>query len=136
MVDNFNSDNNVIDSEGGKLYIETDWKAPNKRVVTVDVTNPKPANWKDLIPETENVLTPSVAGGFIFANYMKDAVSLIRQYDYSGKLVREIQLPGLGTAGGFSGKKTDKTVYYSFTNYITPGTIYALETQSGNRRFT
>ena len=62
---------------------------------------------------------------------MKDAVSLVRQYDYSGKLVREIQLPGLGTATGFSGKKTDKTVYYSFANYITPGTIYALEPQSG-----
>ncbi|HEY6143639.1 MAG TPA: prolyl oligopeptidase family serine peptidase [Flavobacterium sp.] len=131
VVDNFDSDHNVIDSEGGKLYIETDWKAPNKRVVTVDVNNPKPENWKDFIPETENVLTPSTSGGFIFANYMKDAVSLIQQYDYSGKLLRDIQLPGLGTAGGFSGKKTDKTVYYSFTNYTTPGTIYALEPQSG-----
>ncbi|MES2573979.1 MAG: prolyl oligopeptidase family serine peptidase [Bacteroidota bacterium] len=131
LVDNSDSEHNVIDSEGGKLYIETDWNAPNKRVVTVDVNNPKPENWKDFIPETENVLTPSTSGGFIFANYMKDAVSLIQQYDYSGKLVRDIQLPGLGTAGGFSGKKTDKTVYYSFTNYITPGTIYALEPQSG-----
>lgn len=131
IVDNFKSDSNVIDSEGGKLYIETDWNAPNKRVVTVDVNNPKPEHWKDFIPETENVLTPSTSGGFIFANYMKDAVSVIQQYDYSGKLVRDIQLPGLGTASGFSGKKTDKTVYYSFANYITPGTIYALEPQSG-----
>jgi prolyl oligopeptidase len=131
IVDNFNSDNNVIESEGSKLYIETDWNAPNKRIVTVDVSNPKPENWKDFIAETENVLTPSTCGGFFFANYMKDAVSVVQQYDYSGKLVRNIQLPGLGTAGGFKGKKTDKTVYYSFANYITPGTIYALEPQSG-----
>lgn len=131
IVDNFNSDNNVIDNEGSQLYIETDLNAPNKRVVTVDANNPKPENWKDFIPETENVLSPSTCSGFIFANYMKDAVSAIQQYDYSGKLVRDIQLPGLGTAGGFSGKKKDKTVYYSFTNYITPGTIYSLEPKSG-----
>ncbi|MBA4317482.1 MAG: S9 family peptidase, partial [Flavobacterium sp.] len=131
IVDNFNSDNNVIENEGSKLYIETDLNAPNKRIVTVDVSNPKPENWKDFIPETENVLSPSTCGGFFFANYMKDAVSVVLQYDYSGKLVREIQLPGLGTAGGFSGKKTDNAIYYSFTNYTTPGTIYALEPQSG-----
>ena len=131
IVDNFNSDNNVIENEGSKLYIETDLNAPNKRIVTVDVSNPKPENWKNFIPETENVLSPSTCGGFFFANYMKDAVSVVLQYDYSGKLVREIQLPALGTAGGFSGKKTDKTVYYTFANYITPGTIYALEPQSG-----
>jgi prolyl oligopeptidase len=131
IVDNFNSDNNVIENEGSKLFIETDLNAPNKRIVTVDVSNPKPENWTNFIPETENVLSPSTCGGFFFANYMKDAVSVVLQYDYSGKLIREIQLPGLGTAGGFGGKKTDKIVYYSFANYITPGTIYGLEPQSG-----
>jgi len=131
IVDNFGSGNSVIENQGSKLFIITDWNAPNKRIVTVDVSNPKPENWKDFIPETENVLTPSTCGGFFFANYMKDAVSVVQQYDYSGKLVRNIQLPGLGTATGFSGKKTDKTVYYSFANYITPATIYALEQESG-----
>ena len=131
IVDNFNSDSSVIENEGSKLYIETDLNAPNKRIVTVDVSNPKPEYWKDFIPETENVLTPTTCGGFFFANYMKDAVSVVQQYDYSGKLVRNIQLPGLGTATGFSGKKSDKIVYYSFANYITPATIYALEFQSG-----
>jgi prolyl oligopeptidase len=131
IVDNFNSDNYVMDNEGSKLFIVTDLNAPNKRIVTVDVSNPKAENWKDFIAETENVLSPSTCSGFIFANYMIDAVSAIKQYDYSGKLIRDIQLPGLGTAGGFSGKKKDKTVYYSFTNYITPGTIYSLEPKSG-----
>ncbi len=131
IVDNFNSDNNIIDSEGTKLFIQTDLNAPNKRVVTVDFNNPKPANWKDFIAETENVLSPSTGGGYIFANYMKDAVSVVKQYDYNGKMLREIKLPGLGTAGGFGGKKKDKTLYYSFTNYITPGTIYSFEPKAG-----
>jgi prolyl oligopeptidase len=131
MVDNFNSDNHIIDNEGEKLFIVTDLNAPNKRIVSVDVNNPKPENWKDVIAETEHVLTPSTGGGYIFANYMKDAVSIVKQYDYSGKLIREIQLPGLGTAAGFGTKKKEKTLYYSFTNYITPGTIYSFEPKSG-----
>lgn len=131
IVDNFKSDNNIIENEGGKLFIETDLNAPNKRIVTVDIKNPKPENWKDFIPETENVLSPSTGGGYFFANYMKDAVSLVKQYDYTGKLIREIKLPGIGTAGGFGGKKKEKNLYFSFTNYITPGSIFSLDTQTG-----
>jgi len=131
IVDNFDSDNGVIENEGSKLFIETDFKAPNKRVVTVDATNPKPENWKDFIKETKDILSPSTGSGYFFANYTKDAVSFVQQYDYSGKLVREIKLPAVGTAGGFSGKKEDKILYYSFTNYTTPGSIYSLEPKSG-----
>lgn len=131
IVDNFNSNNSIIENEGTKLFIETDLNAPNTRVVTVDVSNPKPENWKDFIKETQNILTPSTGGGFFFANYTKDAVSFVQQYDYSGKLIREIKLPAVGTAGGFTGKKHEKTLYYSFTNYTTPGTIYSLEAKSG-----
>ncbi len=131
VVDNFNSDNNIIDSEGETLFIETDLNAPNKRIISVNVNHPTPENWKDCIPETENVLTISKGGGYFFANYMKDAVSVVKQFDKRGKKVRDIQLPGLGTADGFGGKKDEKTLYYSFTNYITPGTIYALDVQTG-----
>jgi prolyl oligopeptidase len=131
IVDNFNSDNSIIENEGTKLFIETDLNAPNKRVVFVDANNPKPENWKDFIKETENVLAPSTGAGYFFANYTKDAVSLVLQYDYSGKLVREIKLPAVGTAGGFGGKKEEKILYYSFTNYITPGTIFSFEPKSG-----
>ncbi|MFC0777726.1 prolyl oligopeptidase family protein [Flavobacterium sp. HJSW_4] len=131
IVDNFDSDNGVIENEGNKLFIETDFKAPNKRVVTVDAANPKPENWKDFIKETKDILSPSTGSGYFFANYTKDAVSFVQQYDYSGKLVREIKLPAVGTAGGFSGKKEDKILYYSFTNYTTPGSIYSLEPKSG-----
>lgn len=131
VVDNFNSDNNIIDSEGETLYIETDLKAPNKRIVSVNVNHPTPENWKDCIPETGNVLTISKGGGYFFANYMKDAVSVVQQFDKSGKKIRNIQLPGLGAADGFGGKKDEKIIYYSFTNYITPVTIYAFDVQTG-----
>lgn len=131
IIDNFNSDNTIIENEGSKLFIDTDLNAPNKRVVSVDVSNPKPENWKDFIPETQNILSPSTGGGYFFANYTKDAVSFVQQYDYNGKLIREIKLPAVGTAGGFGGKKKEKILYYSFTNYTTPGTIFSFEPKSG-----
>jgi prolyl oligopeptidase len=131
LVNNFNNDHDVLDNEGTKFYLVTNYNAPNKKVVTFDLNNPKTENWVDFIPETENVLSPSTGGGYIFAEYMKDAVTFVQQYDYTGKLVRDIELPGIGTAGGFGGKKEETTLYYSFTNYITPGTIYSYEPKSG-----
>lgn len=131
ILDHENSDTYVMDNVGSKLIIVTNLDAPNMRVVTVDASNPAPENWKDLIPETENVLSPSTGGGFIFANYMVDAVSQVKQYDYNGKLVREIELPGIGSAGGFGAKKEDKELYYSFTNYVTPGSIYKYDINAG-----
>jgi prolyl oligopeptidase len=131
IVDNFNSSNSIIETEGTKLFIETDFNAPNGRVVSVDANNPKPENWKDFIAETQNILSPSTGAGYFFANYTKDAVSFVQQYDYNGKLVREIKLPAVGTAGGFAGKKAEKILYYSFANYTTPGSIYSLEPKSG-----
>ena len=131
VVDNTNSDSYVLENVGSKLYIVTNKNAPNKKIVTVDASKPSPENWKDLIPETENVLSPSTGGGSIFANYMVDAVSKVKQYDYEGKLIREIELPGIGSAGGFGTKKEEKELYYSFTNYVTPGSIYKLNIASG-----
>jgi prolyl oligopeptidase len=128
----FENDVDVIDNIGSKLYIVTNLGAPNKRIVTVDASNPSAENWKDLIPETENVLFPSTGAGFIFANYMKDAVSVVKQFDYNGKLIRELNLPGIGTASGFGGKMKDKELYFSFTNYTTPGTTYRFTPMEGN----
>jgi prolyl oligopeptidase len=127
----FEYDVDVLDNQGTKLFIVTNYKAPNKRIVTVDVSNPTADNWKDFIAETDQVLSPSTGAGFIFANYMKDAVSLVKQFDYNGQLVREIELPGLGTATGFGGKNEDKIVYFSFTNYVTPSTTYQFSPADG-----
>jgi prolyl oligopeptidase len=131
IVNNFDSDHDVVDNVETKFYVLTNYNAPNKRVVTFDLANPKIENWVDFIPETENVLSVSNGAGFIFANYMKDAVSFIKQYDYDGKLIRDIKLPGIGSAGGFGGKKEAATLYYSFANYITPGTIYSYDSKTG-----
>jgi len=131
IVNTFDFNNEVIDNVGTKFYLSTDYKAPNKRVATFDLSNPRMENWVDFIPETENVLSVSTGGGYIFADYIKDAVSFIKQYDYDGKLVRDIKLPGIGSAGGFGGKKEDTTLYYSFTNYTTPGTIYSYDPKTG-----
>ncbi len=131
IVDNFKSDNYVIDNEGSKLFIVTNLNAPNRKVVTVDASAPKPDNWVDFIPETEDVLDPSTGAGYFFAHYMTDAISKVKQFDMKGNLIREIKLPGIGTASGFGGKKEDKDVYFTFTNYITPPTIYKLDPKSG-----
>jgi len=131
ILDHENTDSYVIENDGSKLYIVTNMDAPNRKVVTVDASNPAPGNWKDFIPETKNVLSPFTGGGNIFANYMVDAISKVKQYDYDGNLVRDVDLPGVGTVGGFGAKKEEKTLYYSFTNYVSPGTIYKYNIESG-----
>ena len=130
--DNIDTDTYVADNKGSKLFIVTNLNAPNQRMVTTDASNPTPKNWKDLIPETENVLSISTGSDYIFATYMVDAVSKVLQYNYDGELVREIELPGIGSAGGFGGKHDDTELYFSFTNYSTPGTIYKLNPNEGD----
>ncbi|HEX9601294.1 MAG TPA: prolyl oligopeptidase family serine peptidase [Mariniflexile sp.] len=132
ILNHTDSDSHVIENEGSKLFIVTNLNAPNKKIVSVDASNPTPEHWVDAIPETEHVLNTSVGGGYFFANYMVDAISKVKQYDYNGKLIRAIELPGLGTASGFSGKKEDATLYYSFTNYNTPPSIYSLNPKTGD----
>ncbi len=132
VVNNFDNDHFVIDNQGTKLFIVTNLKAPNKRIVTVDAEKPGVENWTDFIPETGSVLDPATGSGYFFAHYMIDAISKVKQYNKNGVLVREIALPGIGTASGFSAKKVDQDVYFSFTNYITPSTIYKLDPRNGN----
>lgn len=131
IAGNFENEHYVIDNEGSKLFIVTNLDAPNRKIVTVDANNPGIENWKDFLPETENVLTPSTGAGYFFAHYLEDAISKVIQYNKEGEMIREIKLPGVGSASGFSAKEEDKTVYFSFANYITPGTIYALNPETG-----
>ncbi|WP_319500981.1 prolyl oligopeptidase family serine peptidase [uncultured Draconibacterium sp.] len=125
------SDTYVIDNVGTKLYLITNLNAPNQRVVTTDVSNPTSENWVDFIPETENVLSPSTGCGYFFAEYMIDAVAKVFQYDYDGKMIREVELPGVGSVSGFGAKKKATEMYYTFTNYITPGSIYQYDFETG-----
>ncbi|WP_133535161.1 prolyl oligopeptidase family serine peptidase [Tenacibaculum caenipelagi] len=131
VLDNYDSDTHVIDNRDNKLYLVTNLNAPNKKIVTVDAANPTPENWKKFIPETENVLSPSTGAGYFFAEYMVDAVSKVLQYDFDGKLIREVKLPGVGSANGFSGKTDAKELYFSFTNYNTPSSSYKFNPEDG-----
>ncbi|TXE12910.1 S9 family peptidase [Seonamhaeicola algicola] len=126
-----NSNTSVIDTKGSTLYLITNLNAPNKRLVKVDVANPTPENWEDIIPETNNVLSVSTSGNYFIAEYMVDAVSQVKQYDYNGKLIREITLPGIGSVGGFGSKKDENIDYFAFTNYNTPSSIYKLNLETG-----
>jgi prolyl oligopeptidase len=131
IVNNFDNDHYVMANDGSKLYIHTNLNAPNNRIVVTDFAKPTPENWKDLIAETESVLNASTGGGKIFANYLVDVKTVVKQFDMSGKLEREVQLPGIGTAGGFGGKLEDKHLYYSFTSFTFPTTIYKYDIASG-----
>jgi prolyl oligopeptidase len=131
VLDNFDTNTYLLHNEGTKLWLVTDYNAPNQRIVMTDFKNPVQSTWKDVIPETEHVLSPSTGGGYIFTEYMVDAVSQVKQYNYDGSLVREVELPGVGNVGGFGAKEEDKTLYYSFTNYTTPGSTYLYDIESG-----
>ena len=132
ILDHTDTDSYIIENVGSKLYIVTNMNAPNQKIVTVDAAKPTPDNWVDFIPETGNVLSPNTGGGYFFAEYMVDAISKVFQYDYEGKMVREVKLPGVGSASGFGGKKEDKEFYFSFTNYNTPGSSYKYNVESGD----
>jgi prolyl oligopeptidase len=132
IVTGFDTEQQVVYAENKKLYIITNMHAPNSKLVVTDAATPTPDHWKDLIPETKFPLTVSTCGRKLFAQYIKDAVSQVIQYDLNGKKEKEIQLPGLGSAGGFSGKREEKETYFSFTSYVYPPTIFKYDINTGN----
>jgi prolyl oligopeptidase len=130
MVNDYDSDSYVLHNEGDLLYIVTNRNAPNKKVVTASFQNPQVEYWQEFIAETEQVLSPSYGGGYFFAHYMIDAISKVYQFDTEGQNLGELQLPGVGSSRGFSSKQEEKTLYYSFTNYHSPGVIYKYDVDS------
>jgi len=131
MVTGFESEHDVVYSEDGKLYILTNAGAPNRRVAVTEATKPAIANWQPLIPQTQYPMSVSSCGGRLFVTFLKDAVSEVKQYDLNGQELDVVTLPGLGTASGFGGKKEDKELYYSFTSYVYPPTIFKYDIKTG-----
>ena len=125
--EDYSTDSYLLESEGAQLFIVTNSNAPNQKVVTVSAKKPSEKNWRDFIPETEHVLSPSSGGGYFFARYIVDVLTKVIQYDSKGNSMGEIELPGLGTASGWNGKKEDALLYYSFTNYHSPGVLYTYD---------
>ena len=131
VINNFDNTHFVIENQGSSLIIQTNLDAPNNKIIKVNANAPTPENWKELIPETENVLNVSTAGEKIFASYIEDVKSKVLQYDLNGRLEREVALPGIGRAGGFNGRKEDHVLYYSFSSFTYPNTIFKYDIQTG-----
>lgn len=131
IVKDMASSVNILDADDQYFYIQTDKGAPNSKVVIALLNQPQSEHWIDLIPEQKEVLSVNTGGGNFFCSYLKDAITKVLQYDMKGNKIREVVLPGLGTASGFSGKRKEKTLFYSFSSYTTPSTIYKMDIASG-----
>ncbi|MDB5248633.1 MAG: family peptidase [Segetibacter sp.] len=124
VVTDFNNEHDVVFAENGKLYIRTNLNAPNRKLVVTDASTPTREHWKELIAEGKFPMEVATAGGRFYVQYLKDAVSLVEEYDIEGKKINTIHLPGLGAASGFDGKRNENEVYYSYTSYVYPSTIF------------
>lgn len=123
----YSTDSYLLEALGDQLFIVTNSNAPNQKVVTVNAKRPEEKNWKDFIPETEHVLSPSSGGGYFFARYIVDVITQVVQYNAKGDNMGTIEIPGIGTARGWNGTKEEETLYYSFTNYHSPGVLYSYD---------
>jgi len=132
LVTGFDYDTYVIDNMGKDFLAYTNIDAPNYRVVKIDPEAPEQNNWSDIIPEKDEVLnSANTAGGYLFCRYLKDAHTQVFQHDLEGNLVREIELPDLGTASGFGGRKEHKSLFYVFTSFTYPPTIFKYQVKDG-----
>ncbi len=132
VMDNFESENRIIDVKNEKFYLLTDYDAANKRLVTFNIEEYEEGNWKEIIPETNSLLENiSFAGGKLFAHYLENAFTKIFQFEVDGTSKKEIQFPGIGTAGGFRGEDEETSLFYYFTSFTYPTAIFEYDIQSG-----
>ena len=135
VVDNFDNEYTLVEGMGTVLYFKTDLKAPNGRVIAIDMANPGRDNWKEIIPEAKEALRGvGFVGGHLIASYLKDAKTQVKLFDPAGKFVREVVFPGIGTATGFDGKPSETETFYSFSGYATPPTIYRYDVKTGETK--
>jgi len=132
LIDNFDHEFTFIGNEGSTFYFKSDVDAPKKCILTIDVENPAKANWKTIIPEADEAMeSAGMVGDYIVVEYLKDAKSQVKLFDLEGKFVREVEFPGIGTAGGFGGKRGDTTTFYSFSSFNRPPSIYKYDLATG-----
>ncbi len=132
LIPGFKTEPDLVDNLGDRLLIKTNDDAPNYKLVLIDPKKPSKEHWKLIVPEQKEVLqSVGTAGGYLFCSYLKDASTKVYQYTYEGKLLREVKLPGIGTAGGFSGKKADNELFFTFSSYNTPPAVYRYNVKTG-----
>ncbi len=135
VVNNFENDFNFVHKEGDWAFFTTNFGASNQRLIAIDVKNPNLEKAKTIIGEKEFALQGiSYGGGKFFANYLEHAITKIRQFDTQGKEEREVKLPDLGTASGFEGEKNDQTLFYTFTSFTRPSSIYVFDVRTGESK--
>jgi prolyl oligopeptidase len=122
-----------IDNDGSVFYFRTDLNAPCFQVIAIDVRKPQRGFWRIVVPEVPKVLLEGVSavGRQMFCEYLRDAKTEVKCFDYDGKLIRDVKLPGIGSAGGFGGYRTDTSTFYSFTSFTEPGAIYRMDLKTG-----
>ena len=132
LLDDFDASYSFIENDGPVFYFQTDLDAPRGRVIAIDTRKPERRNWKEFIPQAaESLQSIGVINNMFVASYLKDAHSQVKIFGLDGRFAREVELPGIGSASGFSGKRKDKEAFYSFTSFTTPGTIYRYDMVTG-----
>jgi prolyl oligopeptidase len=132
LVGEFDADYTFIDNDGPVFIFRTNKDAPRGRIIGINVNHPESENWVELVPQAAETLEGAdVVADHLLLNYLKDAHTQVKVYDLKGAFVREVEFPGLGTAGGFRGKRKDRETYYSFTGFTTPATVYRYDVASG-----
>ncbi|MGM3309448.1 prolyl oligopeptidase family serine peptidase [Anabaena sp. WFMT] len=132
LINQFEADYSFIDNDDQVFYFRTDLNAPRGKVIAIDIKNTSSENWQEIIPQTAETLeSVGILNNQFVADYLQDAHSQIKIFDLTGTLIREVELPGLGSAGGFGGKRYDTETFYSFTSFTTPGTIYRYDMKTG-----
>jgi prolyl oligopeptidase len=132
LLDDFDAAYNFIDNDGPVFWFKTDLDAPLGRVLAIDVRHPERGNWKTVVPQGADKLeSAGVVNNSFLLEYLKDARTEVRVYDLNGKFLRNVDLPGIGTAAGFGGKRKDKETFYSFTSFVSPTTIYRYDPVAG-----
>ena len=125
IMEDYDYDHSVVDNIGETIYLHTNYNAPNWKLIKFNYDNPNPENWVDVIPESEYPLNSiSITGGKLLLKYSKDVSSRLYVYSLDGKLKTEVKLPTIGTASGFGGKQGDNEVFYNFTSFAYPPTIF------------
>ncbi|MEO7834881.1 MAG: prolyl oligopeptidase family serine peptidase, partial [Ginsengibacter sp.] len=132
LIKGFDTESNFIDNDGDKLLVRTNTDAPNYKVVSIDPKNPGEENWESIIPQRKEILeSVEKAGGKLFLTYLQNASSRVYQTDYKGHGAQEIQLPGIGTASGFSGHRKDDEIFYSYSSFDYPNAIFRYDIATG-----
>ena len=133
LIDEFEADYGFVDHDGTVFYLQTDLDAPKKRLVAVDVTNPAKSEWHEMIAEKDITLRgiSMINGNEFVASYMKDAHSVVYCFDHHGHQIGELELPGIGSAGGVGGHREDTEMFYTFTSFLYPPTIFKYDFTTG-----